>query len=188
MAAEAAARERDEKIHHNKRTREWEEEEGQGIGKKPASEEARARMDDMRHHRQSPPVRVTSPHRPERRRSSSERPREDYHHGPPPAPLHTPNVPPVLGHQPLPPINDAPRMSEPPPRITEAHRMSEAPRDDRKEIIEPAARKVELDEDYDDEGMGDADRNPGAQVKENNSPAGNGTNGISGGGGAPGDN
>ena len=187
MAAEAAARERDEKIHHNKRTREWEEDEGQGQGivKKPASEETRARMDDMRHHRQSPPVRAPSPHRPERRRSSSERPREDYHHGPP-APLHTPNVPPLLGHQPLPPINDAPRMSEPPPRIAEAHRMSEAPRDDRKEIIEPAARKVELDEDYDNEEMGDADRNPSVQVKENNSPVGNGTNGISG--GAPGDN
>ncbi|CUS09562.1 unnamed protein product [Tuber aestivum] len=188
MAAEAAARERDEKIHHNKRAREWEEDEGQGIGKKPASEETRARMDDMRHHRPSPPVRVSSPHRPERRRSSSERPREDYHG--PPAPLHTPNVPPPLGHQQLPPINDGPRMPEPPPRIAEAHRMSEAPRDDRKEIIEPAARKVELDEDYDNEEMGDdrgAGGNPGVQVKENNSPVGNGTNGISGGGPPGGD-
>jgi hypothetical protein len=81
-------------------------------------------------------------------------------------------------------------MSEP-PRIADVHRVSEAPRDDRKEIVEPAARKVELDEDYDNEEMGDADRvpggNPGVQVKENNSPVGNGTNGISG-GGAPGDN
>jgi len=81
-------------------------------------------------------------------------------------------------------------MPEPPPRIAEAHRMSEAPRDDRKEIIEPAARKVELDEDYDNEEMGDdrgAGGNPGVQVKENNSPVGNGTNGISGGGPPGGD-
>jgi hypothetical protein len=53
-------------------------------------------------------------------------------------------------------------------------------REDRKEIIEPAARKVDLDEDYDNEEMVDADRGP-VQTKENNSPTGNGTNGISGG-------
>ena len=172
MAAEAAARERDEKSHHNKRAREWEEEEVQGAGgKKPASDENRARLDDLHHHRPSPPIRMPSPHHQEsRRRSSSERPGEGYHHGPS-APLHTPNsLPPMQ----LPPLAEGLRSPPPPPRISEIHR------EERKEIIEPAARKVELDEDYDNEEMVDADRGA-AQVKENNSPIGNGTNGISGG-------
>lgn len=55
--------------------------------------------------------------------------------------------------------------------------MSEAPRgEDRKETIEPAARKVELDEDYDNEDMGDAERDPSGKGQNSE-----GTNGISGG-------
>lgn len=194
MAAEAAARERgersidrDEKSHFNKRPRDWDEEDGQHI-KKPASDENKARLDDIRHHRPSPPVRISSPHQESRRRSSSERPREDYHHGQPPLPTqisiqqnhHTSNSLPPINHQ-LPPMSDGPRMSEP-PRMQESLRMSEAPRgEDRKEIIEPPARKVDLDEDYDNEDMGDAERDPSAKGQNNE-----GTNGISG--GSSGDN
>lgn len=65
--------------------------------------------------------------------------------------------------------------------MTESLRMSEAPRDDRKEIIEPPSRQVEVDEDYDNEEMGDSERDPSGKGQNSD-----GTNGIPG--GPPGDN
>jgi hypothetical protein len=157
MAAEAAARDRDEKPYvPAKRAREWEEEDT-GLGKKPASEENRAKMDDVHHHRPSPP--------PHTRRESLERVRDEYH-GP-----SSHSLPPINSQ--LPPMSDGPRMQD---------------REERKEIIEPAARKVDEDEDYDGDDVEDVKRGPngpGAQVKENNSPNGNGANGVANG---PGDN
>lgn len=61
--------------------------------------------------------------------------------------------------------------------MQESLRMSEAPRgEDRKEIIEPPARKVDLDEDYDNEEMGDSERDPSGKGQNSE-----GANGISGG-------
>jgi len=83
-AAEAAQRDREEKgvvDTRVKRLREWEEEEIVSV-KKPASEDARARLEEISH-RPSPPrpgARLGSPDR----RSSSERLRNDDYHQPPP--------------------------------------------------------------------------------------------------------
>ncbi|KAI5852647.1 hypothetical protein DFP73DRAFT_10154 [Morchella snyderi] len=178
MAAEAAARERgergsdrDEKLHYGKRPREWDEEDAQHI-KKPASDENKARLDDIHHHRPSPPVRIPSPHQESRRRSSSERPGGgEYHHSQPSLPSqiniqqnhHTSNSLPPISHQQLPPMTES---------RTEALRMPEPAREDRKEIIEPPARKVELDEDYDNEEMGDSERDPSGKGQNTEGPNG----------------
>ncbi|KAI9770700.1 MAG: glucose repression mediator protein [Geoglossum simile] len=128
-AAEAAARERDDRPPSaHKRTREWEEDIS---SKRPASDENRARLEDHHHHRPSPPDRMSSPHEPQRRNSSEARRAEEqrrtndnYH--PSDAAHHPPNLMPI-NHPQLPP-------------------MSEVAGE------EPALRKMEVDENYDDDG------------------------------------
>lgn len=100
--------------------------------------------------------------------------REEYRHGPPPP--QQPQQPqqqqqtqqhslPPINHQ-LAPMSDAPRMSEP--------RREEA-----KEVIEPAARKVEEDDEYDADETEDVKREPGvSRHKENSSPSSKGVNGT----------
>ncbi|KAL9115237.1 MAG: hypothetical protein Q9227_001031 [Pyrenula ochraceoflavens] len=145
QAAEAAARERDERpLSAMKRGREWE---GDGMpSKKIASDENRARLEDHPAQRPSPPGRMGSP-RGHHRRSSSETRREEIRHA------NENYYPSEAAHRQttLPSIQNMSSM----------HSMSEAPRDERKEQIEPAARKMDVDENYDEDGD-DERKNPGS--------------------------
>ncbi|CAK7272033.1 glucose repression mediator protein [Sporothrix epigloea] len=188
-----------------KRMREWEE--ADSSVKKPASEEARARLDDIRHRRPSTP-----PHETFRRNSSEARRAEDQrrmedirrpeehqlrhsngndsyhpsdaaHH--PPAHTMSSHLPPMqaggpVGHMP----HDGP-LSGPDPK--------DYPQDDRKRLEHPppppsgpasaseperATRKVEVDEDYDDSGEDD---------KKSGPVLGGASNVLTGSGSGPGD-
>ena len=105
--------------------------------KKPANGDSRNRLDDLHYRRSSPTERPPSP-RERHRRSSSEAHREDqrrandnYH--PSEAAHHPPSLPSLH------------------PQQEHLSQVSEPPRDDRRETYEPAARKMDVDEDYDDE-------------------------------------
>ncbi|KAI9804786.1 MAG: hypothetical protein M1825_001154 [Sarcosagium campestre] len=141
-ASEAAARERDEKPP-TKRLRDWEDD-ANPSAKKPASEETRARLDDHHHHRSSPPDRRSSPHRrtssEARRAEDQRRANENYH---PSEAAHHPHSLPPMNHQQAPQHQQLPAMSDSGPPV---------PKEERREQLEPAARKVEVDEDYDDDG------------------------------------
>lgn len=132
-AAEAAARERDDRPPSAmKRAREWEAE--TGPSKKIANDESRARLDDQAARRPSPPGRIpSSTPRDFHRRSTSEIRRENerqanenYH---PSEAAHHPHALPQ--------------------QIPSMHTMFDTAKDERKEHVEQAARKVEVDEDYD---------------------------------------
>lgn len=197
-----------------KRMREWEEE---SAAKKQANEENRVRLDDMRHRRPSTPPRdsyrrnssearrVDDPRRPEEpRREEPRRPEsaprhaaESYHpsdaaHHPPshaPGPSHLPPMqqgPPTpmsgVVHE-KPPVASTPK-EERPPSLEHAPPVRAAP------VSEPerAARKMEVDEDYDDSGEdekkaaivtnGSAPGSAAGDVKTS-TPANAGVNGIS---------
>lgn len=140
-AAEAAQREREDRTPSGpKRHREWEDD--HTMAPKPPNEEKRPRLDDHLMRRPSPPDRVPSPPRrspPEaeaRRLEDQRRINDGYHpseaaHHPPTLPAMQHNLPP-LSHPPEPVAND-----------------------ERKEQHEPAARQMDVDEDYDDEGEDD---------------------------------
>ncbi|KKY27442.1 putative transcriptional corepressor cyc8 [Phaeomoniella chlamydospora] len=141
-AAEEAARQRDERPPSAmKRLREWESD--TGPVKKIANEETRARLDDHMSRRASPPLRAPSP-RPVHRRGSEElrreeqqrRANENYH---PSEAAHHPPGPALPSIQHLPPM----------------HQQSEPMKEERKDPIEPAARKVDVDDNYDDDGEDD---------------------------------
>lgn len=139
-----------------KRLREWEPE--SGPSKKAANDETRARLEEHPAHRVSPPGRVNSPRDPHRRSSSEIRrenqriadqnyhPSEAAHHpaplAPPPAQLPQ-HAGPQLPHTP---------QSQHPPHIPSMNTVYDAAKEDRKEQVEGAARKVNVDEDYDDDG------------------------------------
>ena len=137
-AEAAAARERDERQPVGIKRMIESDEEFKYSNKKPANGDNRSRLEDHHYHRSPPMERPPSP-RDRHRRSSSEIRREDqrranenYHpseaaHHPPTLPsLHTPQD----HHPPMP---------------------AEVSRDDRRETYEPAARKMDVDENYDDE-------------------------------------
>ena len=137
-AAEAAARERDDRPANGFKRMLEGEEDYKAMHKKPANGENRSRLEDHHHHRASPPDRIPSP-RDGHSRGSSEVRREDvrrtnenYH------PSEAAHHPPLL-----------PSMHQ-----AQDHLPSsiDAPRDDRREAYEAAARKMEVDEDYDEEG------------------------------------
>lgn len=129
-AAEAAARDRDERGPSPvKRSREWE---ADAPSKKAANDETRARLDEFPARRPSPPSAMTAP-ADHYRRSSSEvrrenerRANENYH-------------PSEAAHHPY---------AAPGP-VSSVHNILEAPKEERKEPVENAARKVDVDEDYD---------------------------------------
>ncbi|ERF76950.1 hypothetical protein EPUS_02662 [Endocarpon pusillum Z07020] len=140
-----------------KRHREWESE--SGPSKKVANDETRARLDEHASRRASPPGRVPTP-RDAHRRSSSEirkenqriadqnyHPSEAAHH---PAPL----APPPSQMQPQHAIQQSPHtpLSQHPQHIPSMNTMYDAAKEERKEQVEGAARKVNVDEDYDDDG------------------------------------
>lgn len=139
-----------------KRSRDWEAE--SGPSKKPANEETRARLDEPPRHA-SPLNRNPTP-RDHFRRSSSEvrrenerRANENYH-------------PSEAAHHPYSLAPQAPAVQAP------ASAPIEPPKEERKENVEPAARKMDVDEDYDnnsdDEKKGGSGTAPGTAAK--NSP------------------
>ena len=138
-AEAAAARERDDRPPPAAFKRQYEPEDDYKVSnKKLANGESRGRLEDHHHHRVSPPDRPLSP-RDRQRRSSSEirrddqrRANENYH---PSEAAHHSQAPPTVHQQ----TDHLPLISDP-------------SRDDRREPYEPAARKMEVDEDYDDEG------------------------------------
>ncbi|KAJ5081918.1 transcriptional corepressor Cyc8 [Penicillium alfredii] len=199
-AAEAAARERDDRpASAMKRGREWESE--SGPVKKHANEESRARLDDQHSRRPSPPARMPSPG-PMQRRSSSEVRREDARHAnenyhPSEAAHHPPtlpsiqNVPPhATGGPSLPPMAEGapPAPNGPPSGPPSAHTpvKEEASRPEAPSSHEPPARKMDVDEDYDDDADEEKKAAPAAKGSPNGSNAGNAANGAgTGGQGSP---
>lgn len=181
-AAEAAQRERDERPPSSmKRGREWEPE--QGPAKKVANEETRVRMDD-------PAGRNPSP-RELRRRSSSEirrdeqrRAHENYH--PSEAAHHPPSLPSIQHMQPqqgpkIPSVPDTPKSVQggnlPSSGMVSGPATSAEDRDRKEQVHnqhEPPARKMEVDEDYDDDGEDDK---KGVMLPKSGSPGGPSTNG-----------
>lgn len=197
-AAEAAARERDDRPPSSmKRAREWESE--HAPVKKLANEETRARLEDQATRRPSP-SRISSPRDLRRRRSSSDVRREDqrrahdnYH--PSEAAHHPPTLPSIqhMGQQQpqqgagMPPISDIPSSLQggPLPGMQPGH-VAGVPGQtkeerDRREVgppqHEPPARKMEVDEDYDDEG----DEEKKASAPHKGSPNGASGNGLANG-------
>lgn len=162
-AAEAAARERDDRPPTGfKRAHESDEEQMAPI-KHAANGETRSRLEDHHHRRPSPPDRKASPRQmpisprdmvspprgrvvtPPRRHSRSssgarreEQRRADENYHPSEAAHHPPTLPMV------PPPAQAPNEAPPTP-------ASDVGRDERKEAYEAAARKMDVDEDYDDD-------------------------------------
>ena len=147
-----------------KRQREWEQE---TPIKKPANEETRARLDEHPSRRYSPPGRIETP-RDRYRRSSSEirrendqrRANENYH------PSEAAHHPYSLQPQPVHPTQQPPQPQQTPQpqqqqqqQIPSLHTIMDAPKEEaRKEIDEPAARKVNVDEDYDNNSEDDKRR------------------------------
>ncbi|KAJ9651904.1 glucose repression mediator protein [Neophaeococcomyces mojaviensis] len=127
-----------------KRNREWEQEQP---SKKPANDETRARLDDHSGRLYSPTGRIDTPHDRYRRSSSeikreNERRANDNYH-----PSEAAHHPYSLHPHPQPPQQQIPSMQS---------IMDLAPREEpRKEIVEAAARKVEVDEDYDNNSEDD---------------------------------
>ncbi|PYH91677.1 TPR-like protein [Aspergillus ellipticus CBS 707.79] len=197
-AAEAAAREREERPSSAmKRGREWEAE--PGPIKKIASEENRARLEDQMSRRVTPPNRMPSPGEIQRR-SSSEARREDqrrvnenYH---PSEAAHHPPTLPSIQHMPphpsggpsLPPMAESSSAASNGPQSgppTVQVQVKEEPvRSEQAPAHEPAARKMDVDENYDDDG--DDEKRPSAVVKGSphgsvSGSANNSSNGVLGG-------
>lgn len=152
QAAEPMRVDRDERPPSAlKRQREWEQE---PPVKKPANEETRARLDDHNARRFSPPGRTETP-RDRYRRSSSEIRRENdqrradanYH------PSEAAHHPYSLQPMPTQP-NQAPQQIPSMATIMHANDNNKEEQQ-RKEIDEPAARKVNVDEDYDNNSEDD---------------------------------
>ncbi|KAK2788188.1 glucose repression mediator protein [Emmonsiellopsis sp. PD_33] len=199
-AAEAAAREREERPSSSmKRPREWEPE---SSVKKPQNDESRARLDEQTPRRVSPSAQLPSPHDLRRRGSESEAQREDqrrahdnYHpseaaHHPPtlpsfqhmqaapqpqPGPTMAPMAEGAAAHQagPLPGLPSG-LAAGPAPSLKDERERNEPP----PQQHEPPARKMEVDEDYDDEG--DEDKK-GSQPQKGGSPNGAGNGAVNGG-------
>ncbi|PYH74657.1 putative transcriptional corepressor Cyc8 [Aspergillus vadensis CBS 113365] len=190
-AAEAAAREREERPGSAmKRGREWEAE--AGPAKKIANEESRARLDDQLSRRVTPPNRMPSPGEMQRR-SSSEIRREDqrrvnenYH---PSEAAHHPPTLPSIQHMPphpsggpsLPPMaeSSAAPSNGPPsgPSSAQVQVKEEPARGEQAPAHEPAARKMDVDENYDDD---DDEKRASAVVKGSPHAAGSSNNGSNG--------
>lgn len=158
--------------------------------KKQANEESRSRLEDSSSRRPSPPDRAVSP----RRESSEMRRMDDYR--PQPPPYH----PSEAAHHPPAPLAPLRASAAPSPRITGRKEPEQLPPPPRREnptpvpaptqqqqappppapAYEPAARKMEVDENYDDSG----DEGTKASVRGSkvNSPRGsaNGKDGANG--------
>ena len=160
-AADAAAREREDRPSStvpSKRGREWEDE--SNAAKKPSTEEGRSRLDEIKMHRPSPPDHVATPNRspPEQRRMEEPRPPSAYR--PSEAAHHPTSLPSMQSMtQPSPRGSAAPQeeyRAPPPPQPAQPA-----------QVYEPAARKMDVDENYDDSGD---DKSATKQESQRNSP------------------
>jgi general transcriptional corepressor CYC8 len=136
-----------------KRHREWEPD--SGPSKKAANDETRARLDDHSSRRATPPGRVLTP-RDSHRRSSSEIRREnqriaDQNYHPSEAAHHPAPLAPPPQHQHQHPGPPTPQ-SQHPPHMPSMNTIYDAAKEERKDPVEGAARKVNVDENYDDDG------------------------------------
>lgn len=159
VAAEAAARDRDDHppTAPPKRLREWEGNDHMSV-KAPTNDEKRQKLEESHSRRPTPPHRMSSPQVPRHSPQDVPDPRrfnDGYH--PSEAAHHPPSLP-SIG-----PAQTLPRMTETP-----------KPKQDRPEHHEPAARRMDVDEDYDDEGD---DAKVSAAKPEHESPR-NPTNGV----------
>jgi glucose repression mediator protein len=150
VAAEAAAREREDRppTAPPKRHREWEDNE-HSHPKPPSNDEKRQKLEEPQSRRPSPTHPMPSPQVSRRSPQATPDPRrfnDGYH--PSEAAHHPPSLPPMGAAPPLP-------------------RMAETPKQERPEHHEPAARHMDVDEDYDDEGE---DAKPTASKSERGSP------------------
>lgn len=135
-----------------KRVREWEDEHHNGI-KKHSTDDARSRLDEIKMHRPSPPQKLATPpnHSPSELRRTEEMPQPPSTYRPSEAAHHPPPAQPILAPvtQTSPPRSVAPQEEAsapaPPPQSTIAATPTPA-------VYEPAARKMEVDENYDDSG------------------------------------
>ncbi|KAK8200395.1 hypothetical protein IWZ00DRAFT_43937 [Phyllosticta capitalensis] len=162
-AAEAAARDRDDRPPSAapKRLREWEDE--ASASKPPTNDEKRQRLEETPPRRPSPPERMASQmsqiHRTPPEQADARRPEEQRHINDGYHPSEAAHHPPSLPAIPPPPPPHTPHL----PEIKE----------ERKEQHEPAARKMEVDEDYDDSGDDEKARahpHAGPPRSERNSP------------------
>ena len=137
-AAEAAARERDDRAPTGFKRNLDSDDEYKIAHKRNANGETRSRLEDSLHHRQSPPDRAPSRGLPRRessetRRDEQRRAADGYH------PSEVAHLPPTQSiHHQQPAQDHLPSMVE-------------QPRDERREPYESAARKMDVDEDYDDD-------------------------------------
>ncbi|KAF2497615.1 TPR-like protein [Lophium mytilinum] len=161
-AAEAAARDRSDRTPTvpPKRLREWEDESPLNQ-KPPSNDEKRQRMEEPHSRRPSPPQhRMSSPPRHSPQDNPDMRRMNDGYH------------PSEAAHHPtsLPSINATQPMPQPMPR------MAETPKQERPEHHEPAARQMEVDEDYSDGPEDDKRTIPAKTERESPRVA---TNGVS---------
>lgn len=170
-AADAAQRERDERPPSvaPKRLREWEDESPNVSAQKKAStDESRSRLDEIKMHRPSPPANdkvPTPPHRSPSEMRRMEDQRQPYH--PSEAAHHPPSLPSMQSI-----TQPSPRMSAPPQEDRfQPQQVPQPP-----PVYEPAARKMEMDEDYDDSGD-DEKRSVQKQESQRSSPRPSAMNG-----------
>jgi glucose repression mediator protein len=172
QAAEAAARERDDRPVPPKRLREWEDDASMNSQKKPANDESRVSLVFPSTRRASPPDRIpNSPFRSssevrrldeQRRADDQRRATENYH------PSEAAHHPPALGLQIKP--QPSPRITSNEERLENATpaQPSTQPPAPAQPHLEPAARKMDMDEDYDDSG--DEEKRPVNPQSGNSSP------------------
>jgi glucose repression mediator protein len=149
-AAEQAARDRDDRppTAPPKRHREWEDSDHLNQ-KPPTNDEKRQKMEESHTRRPTPPHRMSSPQVPRHSPQDGPDPRrfnDGYH--PSEAAHHPPSLPAMAAARPL-------------------SRMSETSKPERPEHHEPAARHMDVDENYDDEGD---DAKPAASKSDRGSP------------------
>lgn len=157
-AAEAAARDREERPTTGFKRSYDADDDYKMMHKNPANDDTRSRLENHRHRRASPPDRKQSPSRrglsPPRGRQPSpslrhqrnlsevrheDQRRADENYHPSEAAHHPPTLPSMQQQQPSPAEHHGLPLNEP-------------GRDERRETYESAARKMEVDEDYDDDG------------------------------------
>jgi glucose repression mediator protein len=160
VAAEAAARDRDDRppTAPPKRLREWEE--NDVANPKPSgNDEKRQKLEEPHSRRPTPPHPVPSPQipRPSPHNTPEARRFNDGYH-PSEAAHHPPSLPSI-----------GPAPPPPPPRVSETSKQ------ERPEHHEPAARQMEVDEDYDDEGE---EPKPTAPKSDRGSPRSAPVNGV----------
>lgn len=184
---EAAVRERDDRpTSAMKRGREWDHE--PGPVKKIANEESRARLEDQMSRRVTPPRDLHRRSSSEARREEQRRVNDAYH--PSDAAHHPPTLPSIQHMQPppnhsMPPMNDVPPNPNhgptgPPPSQSS---IKDDPGRKDPSLHEPAARKMDVDENYDDDG--EDEKRPGIGPKgspRGTAPSNHNSHGIMNGG------